>query len=93
MVQVRRFLDWLILDETVVLKKERDLLLVKVQDYAQKLAVADQEVVRLTIENQRFKAIVDGNRRPETPRIVIASTSAEVRRLMELEASKETEDS
>ena len=85
--QITRFFYWL----HPPLLKERDLLLAKVQDYAQRLAETEQLAAKATIEAERLKRIVEANRRPETPGVMRAKTSAEVRRIMELESLKEEE--
>lgn len=74
------------------LKKERDLLLAKVQDYRQRLTEAERVAAHAVIDNARLKRQIESDRRPETPKIVRAATSGEVRRLMEQAGSKE-EDS
>ena len=77
--QITRFLYWL----WPSLKKERDLLLDKLQDYSQRIQEAESLASRLVMENQRLKAQVEASIRPEQPRIYRAATAADVRRMTE----------
>ena len=65
------------------LKKERDLLLDKLQDYRQRIQEAESLASRLVIENQRLKTQVEAATRPDQPKIFKAATAADVRRMTE----------
>ena len=74
------------------LKKERDLLLDKLDDYRQKLANAEVLVTRFALEDQRHRVEIEALKRPEAPKPVRPGSAAEVRRIMELESFKQEEN-
>ena len=78
--RISRFLYWL----HPPLKKERDLLLDKLQDYRQRLTEAEELATRFALEDQKHRIEAEALKRPETPRVLRPGTSAEVRRMMEL---------
>ena len=65
------------------LKKERDLLLDKLEDYRQRLTEAEGLAARFAIQDQKHRVELAAVHRPETPKIFKAGTSAEVRRMTE----------
>ena len=82
-----RFLYWL----HPPLKKERDLLLDKLQDYRNRLTEAEELATRLAVTEQKRRIEIEALKRPEAPAIFKAMTAAEVRKMMEREAFRESE--
>jgi len=86
--QITAFLYWL----WPPLKKERDLLIAKVQDYRQRLTEAEQLAATLAISVQKRASEVDALKRPEQPKLHKAVTAAEIRRMTEREFAMEEQD-
>ncbi len=74
-----RIVEWIFPE----IKKERDSAQLKMHDLYSQLIKVEGEAALLFMENQKLKSQVAAAVRPETPRILRAATSAEVRKMTE----------
>ena len=85
---ITKFLYWL----WPPLKKERDLLIDKLQDYRQALSHAEDLAIKMAFEAQKRETEVSALKQPEQPRLHKAMTAAEIRRMTEREFAMEEQD-
>ncbi len=81
--------EWLAPD----LKKQLDGAELQVHDLYSKLVQVEGQAALLFMENQKLKSQVAAAVRPETPRILRAATSAEVRKMTEQAFFEEKDES
>ncbi len=74
-----RIVEWIFPE----IKKERDLLLLQVHDLTQRLTNAETLAVQLHVQTQKYQAQAFAAQVPQTPKVVKAATSAEVRKMTE----------